>query len=542
MSPTYLSPGVYVEEIDRASRPIEGVGTAVAAFVGFAERGPVGEPTLVTNWSQFTTNFGGFVPGGFLAPAVYGYFNNGGGVCYVTRVPGDLGDGAGANGSAGERSIPALPSVHAALPSRTSPEVPALNVAARDGVTDPVTVEVRAPSMDAGDDQFTVIIRAGAVEETYGNVSLSKARGARNVAETVNRESKLVQVEELASTGTLAERAPAIGTYTLASNPYGALAGAESTALARVSPDTFIGNADDRTGILGLEVAETATMVCVPDLMAAYLAGRIDEAGVRAVQQSVLDYCANAKDRVAILDSLPNQTPQQIREWRQNTAGYDSSYGALYYPWIQVTNPSTNGGGATTMLVPPSGHMAGVWARTDTERGVHKAPANEIVRGVIGLEKQITRGEQDTLNPIGVNCIRAFPGRGIRVWGARTLSNDAAWRYLNVRRLFNYVEKSIDNGTQWVVFEPNDVYLWSKVARDVDAFLTRVWRQGALFGNAPAEAYYVKCDAELNPAEVRDAGVLVCEIGIAPVKPAEFVVFRISQFSGAGAATGATPA
>jgi hypothetical protein len=183
------------------------------------------------------------------------------------------------------------------------------------------------------------------------------------------------------------------------------------------------------------------------------------------------------------------------------------------------------------MLVPPSGHVAGIWARNDSERGVHKAPANEVVGGAVGLEFQISRNEQDTLNPEGINCIRAFPGRGIRVWGARTLSSDPEWRYLNVRRLFNYVEKSIDNGTQWVVFEPNDMDLWERVKRNVSAFLIRVWADGALFGATPADAFYVRCDAELNNQAVRDAGQLLVEIGIAPVKPAEFVIFRISQWS-----------
>jgi uncharacterized protein len=217
-----------------------------------------------------------------------------------------------------------------------------------------------------------------------------------------------------------------------------------------------------------------------------------------------------------------------VREWRLKTAGYDSKYGALYYPWIQVANPATG----EIVLVPPSGHMAGIWARNDGERGVHKAPANEVVRGAIGLEVQISRGEQDTLNPNGINCIRAFPGRGIRVWGARTLSSDPAWRYLNVRRLFNYVEKSVENGTQWVVFEPNDMDLWERVKRDIGAFLTRLWMDGALFGETAEQSYFVKCDEELNPPAVRDVGQLIVEIGIAPVKPAEFVIFRISQSTG----------
>jgi phage tail sheath protein FI len=280
-----------------------------------------------------------------------------------------------------------------------------------------------------------------------------------------------------------------------------------------------------------LEVIDEITMVCCPDLMGALQTGQLNDAGVRAVQTAMMNHCEAMKDRVAILDAPPGLTPQQIRQWRMTTAGYDSKYAALYYPWIEIANPAVDNGGPVTLLVPPSGHMAGVWARNDSERGVHKAPANEVVRGAIGLEAQISRNEQDSLNPVGINCVRSFPGRGIRVWGARTLSSDPAWRYLNVRRLFNFVEKSIDVGTQWVVFEPNDMYLWEKVTRDVSAFLTRVWRDGALFGAVPGESYFVKCDAELNPPEVRDVGQMIVEVGIAPVKPAEFVIFRISQYS-----------
>jgi hypothetical protein len=186
------------------------------------------------------------------------------------------------------------------------------------------------------------------------------------------------------------------------------------------------------------------------------------------------------------------------------------------------------------MMMPPSAHLAGVWARSDGERGVHKAPANEIVRGALGLGINLTNVEQGVLNPVGVNCIRAFPGRGIRVWGARTISSDPSWRYLNVRRLFNYVEKSIENGTQWMVFEPNDYDLWARAKRNISAFLKTVWMQGALFGQSPDEAFYVKCDAENNPLETRDAGQLIIDIGIAPVKPAEFVIIHISQYAPEG--------
>jgi hypothetical protein len=214
---------------------------------------------------------------------------------------------------------------------------------------------------------------------------------------------------------------------------------------------------------------------------------------------------------------------------------YDSRFAALYYPWISVLDPNS-GNGAKKLSIPPSGHMAGIWARNDDTRGVWKAPANEVVRGALDVDVKVTKGEQDLLNPIGINCIRPFGLRGIRVWGARTLSSDPSWRYVNVRRLFNFVEESILDGTQWVVFEPNDIDLWARVKRTIYAFLLGLWRQGALFGATPEQAFYVKCDEETNPPESVDEGKLVVEIGIAPVKPAEFVIFRISQWQGGAAA------
>jgi hypothetical protein len=258
--------------------------------------------------------------------------------------------------------------------------------------------------------------------------------------------------------------------------------------------------------------------------MSAYEAGEIDMKGVQSVQQSIIDYCELVRYCFAILDAPPGLMPQEIKEWRLSV-NYDTTRAALYYPWIEVPD-NTNG---RTKLMPPSGHMAGVYARTDSTRGVHKAPANELVRNCLGLGVNVTKGEHDLLNPVGINVIRSFPGRGIRIWGARTLTSDPSWRYINVRRLFNMVEESIERGTQWVVFEPNDTFLWSRVTRDVSSFLKMVWRTGALFGATPDQAFFVKCDAETNPPEARDLGQLVVEIGIAPVKPAEFVIFRIGQ-------------
>lgn len=243
-----------------------------------------------------------------------------------------------------------------------------------------------------------------------------------------------------------------------------------------------------------------------------------------AVQDALLSHCETRKDRFAVLDS-----PETI------TGGIDklpkprdSKYGAYYFPWIQVYDPDKG-----NIFVPPSGHIAGVYSRTDSERGVHKAPANEIVRGALGLKYNVSKGEQDLLNPKGINAIRLMNG-GIRIWGARTLSSDPSWRYINVRRLFIMVESSIERATQWVVFEPNDHRLWKCVQRTISSFLTLLWRNGALMGTSPEQAFYVKCDEETNPPEVIDAGQLVVEIGLAPVKPAEFVIFRIGQMASGG--------
>ncbi|MFC1705833.1 phage tail sheath family protein [Planctomycetota bacterium] len=391
MATSYLSPGVYVEEVDRGSKPIEAVGTSTVGFLGTGNKGPVNKPVFCTNWSQFVNTFGDFRDSEFLAHAVYGFFNNGGGRCFVTNV-GSTGASAGKD----DKGAPAKPAV------------------------DPKKVA----GMFIGED---------------------KGPGKR-------------------------------------------------------------------TGLKTFEDVDDINLVCVP--------GVTDP----AVVDAVLTHCEVRKDRFAILDS-----PEVIVDGGVDKLGKprDSKYGAYYFPWIEVYDPEKG-----NIFIPPSGHMAGIYARSDSERGVHKAPANEIVRGALGLRYTISRGEQDILNPKGINCIRDFSrrGRGIRVWGARTVSSDASWRYINVRRLFIMIEQSIEIGTQWVVFEPNDHTLWKKITRDIRAFLYRIWRTGALFGKTPEEAFYVKCDEETNPPEVIDAGQVITEIGICPVKPAEFVIFRIGQW------------
>ncbi|GAA1976211.1 phage tail sheath family protein [Kitasatospora viridis] len=526
--PSYLSPGVYVEEVASGSRPIEGVGTSVAAFVGLAPTGPLDEPTLVTNWTQYTASFGEFTDGYYLAHAVYGFFNNGGSAAYVVRVGGVTG---GVPAEAGQAQLGAAAPV-AALPAAEPTALGTFKVTAIAAAPSggQLTVEVADAEGEGPAERFKLVVKDGeTVVETFD--ATAKRGGRAYVVTQVKERSRLIAVEEAVPTAQLA-RPDNQAVLVPAAPAAGPAAAAAPAAPARVTatPAQYLGDSADRTGFGGLEAYDEISIVAVPDLMAAYQRGALDQDALKAVQLGLISHCELMGDRMAVIDPPPSLNARDIRKWRQETAGYDSKYAALYYPWIKVFDPSSG----QSRLVPPSGHVAGVWARNDAERGVHKAPANEILRGAVDLELQITRGEQDLLNPIGVNCIRAFPGRGIRVWGARTMASDPAWRYLNVRRYFNYLEESILVGTQWVVFEPNDQALWARIRRNISAFLVTEWRSGALFGARPEDAFYVKCDAETNPPESVDLGRVVCEIGVAPVKPAEFVVFRLAQFSSGG--------
>lgn len=398
MATSYLSPGVYVEEVDRGARPIEAVGTNTVGILGESSKGPLNEAVLVTNWSQFVRTFGDFKHcGGHLAHAVYGFFNNGGSRCFIVNV--------------------------------SAPEGAAHEAVKKDG---------------------------------------KEAKGDKAVAGGGGRD----------------------GLY--------------------IGRD---GGPGQRTGLRCLDEIDEISIVLAPGQTSS------------AVQDALLSHCETRKDRFAILDSPESINGSVDRMPRPR----DSKYGAVYFPWIQVYDPEKG-----NVFVPPSGHMAGIYSRVDSERGVHKAPANEIVRGALDLKYQISRGEQDILNPKGINAIRKMQGGGIRVWGARTLSTDSEWRYINVRRLFIMVESSIERATQWVVFEPNDHRLWKRVTRTITSFLNLLWRSGALMGQQPEQAYYVKCDEETNPSDVVDAGQLIVEVGLAPVKPAEFVIFRVGQMPSGG--------
>jgi phage tail sheath protein FI len=309
------------------------------------------------------------------------------------------------------------------------------------------------------------------------------------------------------------------------------------------------GQRSDKTGIQGIFEVDEVAMIACPDLMRAYQDGLMDLDQVHGVMEMLVSNCENSFPgpafRMVVLDPPPvkpgkndnlavapeQQKPQDVATWL-TTFNRRSMFGALYYPWIKVANPR-NGG--RPIMVPPSGHMMGLWCRTDQTRGIFKAPANDTPRGVLGLAYETNMREQELLNPLGINCIRNFASynRGLKVWGARTLvePDNVQWRYISVRRLISYIEKSIEMGTQWVVFEPNDQDLWARVTRTVNNFLERLWREGALFGGAPGEAFYVKCDGELNSHETMMLGRLYVEVGVCPVRPAEFVIFRVSQWA-----------
>ncbi len=508
MATTYKSPGVYIEELDKGIKPIEVVGVSTAAFIGISERASIldenGNPTesrlnkatLITNWRQYTQIFGGFISGAYMPDAVYAYFSNGGGPCYVTSLR-SLQD-------SGQNEVAA--SVDVASDKGSPAFSVTLNVVGEVGNGKTVVV---ADGKDKG--TFDLTING----ETVKGLSMKKTD-----ANYVGKASFGTGTIENIGTSTAT---PIAGTYTLDGG---------GIVVSPLSIKEVVGDIEARTGLAGLEAFDDIRLMTAPDIWIGYDGSAKEKERIKGIQTEMIKYCEKIGYCFALLDTPEGLTAQGAKEWREYV-NFDTSYAAMYYPWVKVADLSDSS--EQSKFVPPSGSMVGIYNRTDSERGVHKAPANEVLRGVIDVERRITKGEQAVLNPIGVNCIREFKGRGIRIWGARTLSSDGSWKYINVRRLFILIEASMDIGLQWVVFEPNDHDLWARVRRDVTGFLRMIWRTGALFGTSEDEAFYVKCDEELNPIEVRDAGQLIIEVGVCPVKPAEFVIFRISQWAGPNA-------
>lgn len=293
------------------------------------------------------------------------------------------------------------------------------------------------------------------------------------------------------------------------------LNGGKKCYISRIVPSSgavslldYLGDSSQKKGLASFETVGDISIVYAPNAQA-----------VSGLADALIDHCEKLKDRFAIIDSLKGQMPYNIVKPRS------TAYAALYYPWINVFDTAI----VSTRLVPPGGHIAGIYARTDFERGVHKSPTNQVIQGVVSLERTITNSEQNQLNTQGINCIRAFVGRGIMVWGARTLSNDPEWKYISVRRLLIYLEKSIRKGIQWAIFEPNNEATWIKIRSTITNFLTQTWRDGALMGIKPEEAFYVKCDRTTMTQNDINNNRLIVLVGVAPIKPAEFITFSIMQ-------------
>lgn len=500
--PEYLAPGVYIEEFESGARPIEGVSTSTAGILGKTERGPV-EPRLVTSFASFQRLYGSYLPPSDMAYAVEGFFKNGGQRAFIGRI------------------VPSSTATPAATASLTLVDdlgndairVDALGDGAfgnRINITvGPATLSDLNASPPENPDLFQMTVeyfqttdftQEPVVTEVFDN--LSPATGSsESVEKRINDISNLIVVEREATD--VEER--------LADLPRTALAGGAEEA---GDPDLndYQGSTEpgERTGLSAFEEVDFSLLLA-PDVSS-------DD----PIALELITYCENLKSCFAILAFPPNPGP--IGQLRPPT---DSQYAAAYYPQIYVLDPVT----LVNKRITPVGHVAGVYARSDTERGVHKAPANEVLRGVTKLEFQLTTNEQAILNPRGVNVNRVFEGRGIRVWGARTFSSNSLWKYINVRRLFIFLEESIFRGTQFVVFEPNDEKLWGRVKLTITAFLTTVWRSGALFGSTPDQAFYVKVDRSTMTEDDIASGRLIVVIGVAPVRPAEFVIFRITQYT-----------
>jgi hypothetical protein len=530
--PEYLAPGVYTEEISTGPVPIEGVSTSTAGFVGLSERGPT-TVRLVTSLRDFERWYGGPVDPdtvSYLPFAVKGFFDNGGQRLFVARVtrpnavassltlptdgddlvveaigPGDL------NGRLFVRVIPATRTLSADQLPAGAPPTP-----------DPTRFRLQVLYFSTPPDPFVDPFDRGQLRnpdrrepdasEDWDN--LTKDPLSSDYVVTALQGSQLVTT----APGTPGQ--PAAVDWTPLAD------GTDGDAMTAAA---IVGTELPPTGLTALRQIDEISLLCVPDeVNAGLLPNQPDRDEIR---NQLVVQCEELKDRFAVL-----QVDQRQERVDTILPPVTSSYAAIYYPWLRVLDSRTN----DTRLVPPGGHMVGIYAKTDILRGVHKAPANVEVMGIMTrdlpgnrkpLEYLVNKRQQDILNPRGINVVRDFRAdrRGIRVWGARTLAADAQWKYVNVRRLFIFVEESIDEGVQWVVFEPNSEPTWDRVRRSISNFLTSVWKSGALMGSLPEEAFYVRCDRTTMTQQEIDTGQLVCYIGLAPVKPAEFVILRYSQ-------------
>lgn len=582
--PEYLSPGVYVEEYESGAVPMEGVGTSTAGFIGLAEKGDViGKPQLVTSFSDYMRIFGGYLSETkygdkrYLPYAVEHFFINGGSRAFVMRVcpadakaaatksdsvlsftaknPGEWGNRIKVTVSPVSRVKTQVYEVEGN--SATVRSVDGFNIGDvvefADGKTsvynkitaieektitfeNPVNPSIidknLVPTKFVKSCEIDVSVKYGDAKEDYLFVSLNTESADYIVSRMAKSELVTVVVGETKPAAKPADAkdkkdAPAAPAAAGIAAPFEAVGGKGDAMIMQLSGGTdgnvagvtaadYIGKDEGpgrRTGIQAFIENSDVSLMAVPGVT------------IPEVQMSLIAHCENLKSRFAVLD-MPKDRKKtdELLEYRDM---FDSNYAAMYHPWVQIFDPLSK----KNIIAPPSGSVLGIYARTDTAVGVHKAPANEVVRACTGLASSYNTAEQDLLNPKGVNLIRSFPGRGIRVWGARTVTSNATWKYINVRRLFIFLEESIRANTNWVVFEPNTEALWGRVKRTIEMFLASVWRSGALAGTSPSEAFFVEIGRSTMTQDDIDNGRLICVIGVAPVKPAEFVIFRIGQYT-----------
>jgi hypothetical protein len=588
--PEYLAPAVYVEETSFRSKSIEGVGTSTAAFVGLTARGPFSAgtgaitPPLLTGFSDFERIYGGtndlrLVPvavppavagppallTNYLAHAARAFFDNGGGRLYVARVPG-TGAAAAASGVlnipaapalapiaseqvaigarfAGGALLPGSPDVNLRVHLRQVEVATTKRLAARQQTGTLVklgtdyfvmgTAPMQTSATDAS--AWNALVDEGAVSLVRLSVVVDDPTGASTEYDGLGFHKQHSRYAGLVL-GTTPPRAGdaltnpivlSVGDGVDAFELRNALigSGTEKTVDLKGGSDGTgaPGSADYTSALDRLLALEDVAIVAAPGASA--FAAPLPA----AVNLALITHAETRRAyRIAVLDTPPALEPGDVRTLK---SGIDSTRAALYYPWIVVANPlaATDPTQPSELPLPPSGAVAGIYARTDINRGVWKAPANETVMGALRLQRDVRFGEQEVLNPLGINCLRALPNRGIRVWGARTITSDPEWKYVNVRRYFLYLEASIDRSTQWAVFEPNGERLWANVRNTISDFLYNEWVSGALLGESAKQAFFVRCDRSTMTQNDLDNGRLICLIGVAALKPAEFVIFRIGQ-------------
>ena len=502
--PEYLAPGVYVEEYKIGPKPIEGVSTSTAGFLGETERGPI-KPRLVTSFAEYARIYGSYLKHSFLPFAVDGFFKNGGKRCYIGRIVGNNAQPASITLGGNDDALM---------------QVKALG----EGTWgNRVWIKIKnATSHDTDNSLFQLQIKYFRPEKEHTVVKNKTPPDFEEIFDDLSPEPISSGYYEKAVNGVsnfvvLEDKSQGRPTNTPKDDndttPWEKVLNFGTDGGAIVTDDykgKFVEDADIKTGLEGLADIEDISIISIPD--------SVDGDGLSKLLKT---HCETLKDCFAILN-LEQNAVNNLGTVKPEDG---SKYTGLYTPWLKILNPLTG----KEMLIPPAGHVAGIYARNDIQRGVHKAPANELVRGIMSLPAQITKEQQAVLNPKGVNVIKSFPGRGSVVWGARTTTLEPKWKYINITRLFIFIEKSIKRSTQWVVFEPNNERLWARISATISQFLHGVWRTGALMGTTAEEAFFVRCDRTTMTPDDIDNGRLVSIIGLAPTKPAEFVIIRLIQ-------------